>query len=387
MSHLYEFFTEKRIITIINGEKFNIKLDELNSLKALREFLTSNKDISIDWSNAHFIDTAKAKISHNSENRYKVKDILIQEDDYYALYIEVNTSIPNIPEIIKKLKIDKGYKLDNGTIVAANKQAFYIDNMSFNVKDTFSSYHWKTKENFEHLWAKSFEDRHKPNDEVEGSKVISLNECKLYYAEKANILLSHENLKLTKEYYYAIKNIICQKYWSDTEKIDSLNKIGEDYGFFWPSEIMLGGKIMQFIDPKSQLQHRILGGDILMSENKNDWLQHLKSYKNWEIIGYYNRISLYELLDENLQRKIKKLFGMKVYHLDALSINKTIPVTGLYYRIPKPPKIPSFGDHKIFASIINKTSSVFTIRVDYPDPERPHFVIHRIDARNEDSSP
>ncbi|CAG8545786.1 19506_t:CDS:2, partial [Racocetra persica] len=362
--HVAHFLRKKKIITIINGEEFNIELDEFYSLQELRKILVSNKGILIDWRNAHFIDTAKEKISHDREDLYKAKDILVQDDDYYALYIEVNAPIPNMPEIIKKFKIDKGYILDNGTIVAANKQAFYIDDISINVKDTYN-----------------------PSDEVEGSKVISSNECKLYYAEKAAILLSHENLKLTKEYYYAIKNIICQKHWSDTEKIDALNKIGEDYGFFWPREIMLDGKIMQFIDSKSQLQHRVLGGDILMSENKKDWLQHLKPYKNWEIIGYNNRISLYELLDENLQREIKRLFGMKVYHLDALSINKTIPVTGLYYRIPKPPKITSFGDHKIFASIINKTSSVFAIRVDYPDPEKPHFVIHRIDAGNEDSSP
>ncbi|CAG8606493.1 17351_t:CDS:2, partial [Gigaspora rosea] len=306
----------KRIkVNIISDEKTSSYImDDLNkdnTLREIRKTLSSTEEVLMGWQNAAFRNKLKRKIPLSQEDKYKLENILISEDDYYTLTIELN-HLPSFPEIKQTHKIEIGYKkLNNGSLIAAEQPAFFIKNshlMSIALNSNFQSVCKKTSKNFDQLWTKSFEEGYDFLDDENDE--LSSNECTIKYCEKGSIILSHKDLEATEEYVEAIKGALDENL-TDTQKVEALIGVGKRYGFFWLHEIKLGGKFMQMVTRNGETRNKTVGGDHSKHQSTSDWLKSLESCKEWEIIGYGPKFSLYLLLPEELQLRIKRLNGRK----------------------------------------------------------------------------
>ncbi|CAG8756128.1 10417_t:CDS:2, partial [Gigaspora margarita] len=276
------------------------------------------------------------KIPHSNEDNYKVEDIPIQKDEnFYSLQLEIDETIPCVPELVRKLGIDKGYKKrDDNFIAAANIPAFIIKElhmMNIIIENKFGTISNKTTKSVEQLWIESFENVNiKESDKIVENceEKIVLNKYTIHYVHKGTILLSHKNLKPTKEYLDAIKNALDGNY-NDTQKFENLRQIGDEYGFFGWHKIKLGGKCLTMTQDQTNDKYVIaIGGNIAMNANQIKWLGSLESYKTWAIIEYKDKFSLYELLPENLQLEIKRL------HQDDEKVNQS-EIKHLYPNVEK----------------------------------------------------
>ncbi|CAG8511884.1 24207_t:CDS:2 [Dentiscutata erythropus] len=289
---------------VVSASHILSNLDRNSTLEDTRKLLSQIKEVFVGWQNTFFLKGFR-RIHHSYEDTCRVEDILVQEPEVYSLHIEKDESIPCVPELVHLLKIDRGLrKLDNNMIIIANMPAFYIKDL-----------HMK--------------------------EIIIQNKLESY-CQKGSILLSYKELEATNEYIDAIKDALNEDY-TDIQKVAKLKEIGNEV-----QEIKLGGKSL---DDK-HTNFRIIGGNVNdMIEDTSKWIKSLEFYKTWAIIEYGDKFSLYELLSEDLQLKIRQLIGMRNY--------------------------------KIFASTFNKENkdpfkNVFSIRIDYQNDKSPYFVIHRI---------
>ncbi|CAG8807230.1 43555_t:CDS:2, partial [Gigaspora margarita] len=362
------------------------------SLGEVRRHLSANGDVLMGKQDSQFCSKSKDKIQLYCEDDFKLEDILIPEEDFYSVYIEKNLTKPNFVEISRRLNLNKGRRKESsdGSIVAASKSAFSIKSphlMNVTVNNNLKRIHEKTNEDFKKFWERSF-DHQVIVPSLQSS--VDLKNYDIIYYEKGSIRLSSKDLEVTDEYIRAITDALDEGQ-NDACKREALNKVGKEYGFFWAQEIKLGGK-SQNASSTSINNYDAIGGDITKCNNEDEWLESLSSYENWVIIEYDDKLSLYELLTEELKSRIKKAFGMKILHSDILNIKMSESI----YPVPKPPNIVTFKNHKIFVSMINNTSdannknlsnNVFAIRVDYQNPESPYFIIHRLGMVIKNSPP
>ncbi|CAG8507463.1 27488_t:CDS:2, partial [Dentiscutata erythropus] len=334
-------------------------LDRDATLGDARKYLAKiENDLNtfIGWKNT-FFRNASRKIPHSDEDNYNVEGILILEEDFYSLHIEIDETIPCVPELVRNLNMDRGYnKHDENSIIPANTSAFSIKDLHMKdiiIENKLEITVKQSNRKIEQFWIESFENNcTKQSDKIAEncSDEIVLNKYTTKTCHKGTILLSCKDLEATEEYINAINNALDGNH-NDTQKKDNLKNIGNDYGFFGWHEIKLGGKFLEMTN-----EHKIIGGiGDRYDGNTPEWIESLESYKTWEIIEYKDKFSLYELLPEEMQLEIKRLNGMK------------FPIT---LPVPMPPEIPTLKDNKIFASILNKDikkpfKDVFGIRIDY----------------------
>ncbi|CAG8644705.1 9501_t:CDS:2 [Dentiscutata heterogama] len=373
-----------KVVITTNNETTKYILSDLNksaSLREVRRCLSTNGDVLMSKQDSQFCNKSKDKIQLECEDDFKLEDILIPEDDFYSVYIEKNSTKPNFIKLSRRLSLNKGRrkKSSDGSIVIASKSAFSIKNshiMNVTVNDNLKRIHEKTNEDFNKFWERSFDHQ----DIVPPLKSsVNLKIYDIIYYEKGSIRLSRKDLEVTNEYVKAITDALDEGQ-SDANKKDALNKVGEEFGFFWAQEIKLGGKSQsaRLASSTSTNKYKAVGGDITKCNDEGEWLESLSSYESWVIIGHDDKLSLYELLPEGLKSRIKNVIGMKVLHSDILNIKMPESI----YPVPKPSNIITFKNHKIFVSIINNTNrkhldnNVFAIRVDYQNPESPYLIIH-----------
>ncbi|CAG8511906.1 24208_t:CDS:2 [Dentiscutata erythropus] len=347
-----------------------------------------SENTSVKFIENYFRNLRKAseKIPRHFENDFKVEDILIPEVGIHSLQVETDEAFPCVLELVSRLNIDRGCKkINDSSIVEAPIPAFSIKELHMKdiiVENEFEKIFKKTTKNIEELWIESFENVYiKENDKVvENCKEnVVLNNYTIIYCHKGTILLSLKDLEATEECVNSIKNAL-DNGLSDTQKIEKLKKVGNEYGFFGFKVIKLGGKLVK----DERICCKIVGGDNTMSKDASKWIKSLESYKTWAIIEYEDKFSLYELLSKDLQLEIRRLNGIKILYSSVEDVtikdnNFKLPIT---MPIPIPSNILILKDCKIFASILNKEKKdhVFVIRIDYLSDELPYFVIHHIGA-------
>ncbi|KAF0381916.1 Sel1 repeat domain-containing protein [Gigaspora margarita] len=336
---------------IANGEvvnTFDLSINDINikmPLNELREYLTRMNLVLVGIQNSNFRNKFEYKIPVINENEYKLNDILvstysIDEPDSFSFFIEKDLIRPGFPEIVRILNITNGCIIMQDNIVTTNKSAFYIKNPHL-------------MEVIIHQNLEQIEDTGKTKFHVR--------------CEKGTIRLLPADLVATEEYVQAIEDALDKDLNPDPRDArDALIKVGRDYGIFWPKEIKLGGEF--------QMDEQ--------TENIEE-LENLKHYKNWKVIKRSDLTSLYKLLPEWLITKIKEAIGMKVLHLNNLSVNMPKGYNSLIKRIPKPSGITTFNGVKIFASVIvlneaRPYRNSFAIRIEYINDGSPYLVIHRI---------
>ncbi|CAG8469770.1 1251_t:CDS:2 [Racocetra persica] len=321
-------------------EPSDLKKVLLMSLDEMREYLCQESLILIGRQNTNFRNAFKNKIPLAREPECKLKDILIPlnedaQDGSYSFYLEKDLRRPGFPEIVNRLRIDYGYKKNNGNIESANEKAFRVRRP--HMMDVI------TEQKLE-----------QHNAEVPGRKLLIV--------KKGSIRLLQEDLEPTQEYIDAVENALNEP--DNQRRREALNAVGEEYG---SKEILLGGKLYV---------------DNAQANNLTD-LENLKLFENWQIIEHNELLSLYNLLPQKLILRIKEVIGMKLLYCNILSIDMQRKCCNITQLINKPQEISTFKDVKIFASVVvmnNKTSyrNVFGIRIDYQNDESPYIVVTRI---------
>ncbi|CAG8777746.1 19288_t:CDS:1, partial [Cetraspora pellucida] len=329
---------ENKVVNEFKLEEINISM----SLDKVREYLTRNELILVGQQNSHFRNKLEHKIPFVNENDYKLKDILVStdgendNDKSFSFFIEKDLTRPGFPEIVRNLNLTKGYKRnERNEVIQANKNAFQIKNMHLMEIIT-----------------------HQTLEEIEDSQGRFL--C----CVKGTIRLLPGDLEATEEYIEAIEDALNEDANIDIKA--SLRRVGRVYGFFWPQDIILGGKFQLSDEPTDTRE-----------------LEKLKHFTNWRIIDQKDLTSLHTLLPERLVSKIRKVYGMKLLYLSSLTVHMPKGQRISLQPIPKPQTIPTFKTVKIFASVIvlNKTNpyrNMFVIRIEYMDDESPYIVIQRI---------
>ncbi|CAG8475517.1 20442_t:CDS:2, partial [Racocetra persica] len=264
--------------------EFNLILTEVDistSLDKVREYLTRNDLVLIGRQNSNFRNRFEYKIPFVDENEYKLKDILVptdgtgEADMSFSFFIEKDLTRPGFPEIVRNLNLTRGYKTKDDATVQANKSAFRIKNLHLMMVIT-----------------------HQNLEEIED------NNGKFLCCEKGTIRLLPGDLEATEEYIEAIEDALNEDIHEDRR--EALHRVGKVYGFFWPKEIILGGKF-QF--------------DEKPDTTDTEELERLKHFTNWRIINQRDLIPLYMLLPERLISRIKEVNGMKRLYYDSLSVH------------------------------------------------------------------
>ncbi|CAG8485476.1 712_t:CDS:2 [Scutellospora calospora] len=353
-----EFF--KDIITLSlmvevvssDGTSTSFSLEEPNyndfpsmSLDQMREYLYK-KGLIIGRQNTNFRNVSGSKLSLAREPECKLKDILTPtneqvQDGFFTFYLDKDLEMPSFPEIVQNLNLDKGCKkLNDGTIIATKKKAYSIKN--------------------QHMMEVVIENKLEQHS-------IEHTRRKILVCKKGFIRLLQEDLEPTEEYITAVKNAL--KCNDNPSRRDALNRVGEEYGYFWPKETRLGGKF--FLDDDQ--------------ENNLDELRNLKNFQNWQIIEQPESelLPLFNLLPQDLILKIKEVIGMTLLYSSHLTIHISTKCGSKTMNIPKPNEISTFKNVKIFTSVIIMNNqrpyrNVFGIRVEYMDDEHPYVVVHRI---------
>ncbi|CAG8496930.1 11680_t:CDS:2 [Dentiscutata heterogama] len=195
--------------------------------------------------------------------------------------------------------------------------------------------------------------------------------------------------------------------------IEELKGVCNEYGEFWAREIIIGGKIQivrdDFVEINTQTEERMLGagcsidirnnnsslqynrtenriidtnsresrtrpmyigGDINMArENVNDWIKTLENYTKWRIVEYRDVVSIFEILDYNLRRRVLDTLGKNILYakvdLRELTFFQNQKPCIHELDIPKKYK-ENLKDYQIFATIISKKGKgTFSVRVMY----------------------
>ncbi|CAG8618144.1 31975_t:CDS:2 [Gigaspora margarita] len=235
----------------------------------------------------------------------------------------------------------------------------------------------------------------------------------------------------TKNYIKDIEDAVKDTYTTN-DKIQNLRKVSEKYGHFYARHLFIGGAIIKDIEyteclndnsisgstgaqvgigpslPNNSLHAqigvdiarenvnnknfsnsnrkqkvRIIGGNELLYDDQNPstlnpWIESLKNPITWKIIGYKKFYALFELLDEELQKKVlKALAGVDDIKFNGKPNDYKPSVYSLSQHISE---INNIDECQIFASIVSEKDHVFSLYVDYEEQDitRPLIVVHHI---------
>uniref|UniRef100_A0A8H3XG31 DUF7431 domain-containing protein n=1 Tax=Gigaspora margarita TaxID=4874 RepID=A0A8H3XG31_GIGMA len=343
-----------RIIGVVvnsdgTSKSFDLEVSDINNvllmtLDEMREYLCEKGSLFIGRQNTSFRNVFENKIPLARESECKLKDILIPtnegvQDGLYSFYLEKNLKMPGFPEIVNTFNIDRGcIKNEDGIIEPASRSAFRIKKP--------------------HMMDVIIDQKLEQHNADPGRKLIIL--------KKGTIRLLQEDLEPTKEFIEAIENAI-NHFKDNHEQREALNRVGEEYGFFWSKEVILGGKLYVNDGQTDDLNQ----------------LENLGHFENWQIIERNELLPLYNLLPQELITSIKKIIGKKLLHYDILSASMPKNCKRITIRIKKPKVISTFDKVKLFTSVIVKNEArayrnVFGIRVEYQNNKNPYIAIHRI---------
>ncbi|CAG8721579.1 28142_t:CDS:2 [Racocetra persica] len=419
----------------INSELLNKYLAQLprnNKLDNIRKMLLKNEYDSDDdlnmGSNCRFLHFSqdKAEINPSKESNFGLLDIVEKKDSKYFLYI-----IQKAEYDLTQLKFEKGFKFNkdnsqheivyecNHETTAECKRSLIFDvNLSAAFPEWISVSIKLSHENSNQMLKLHMANtRHSCERTIRG--VISI---------------LNENIIVEKKFIEDVENVV-----NDTindDKISKLYEISEKYGHFYARRLILGGTIIRnkeytknsgvflksefmssektntkttnvqggvgiasILKPefnvvndnkdmdnnynsKTNCLETIIGG----TENFQDkdlWRKSLNDETKWKIIGYEGVYSLFELLDNELKKKVLNVMGHQILEakIDDISFN-----TKKYEKDKKPyiykelPKIKNISECNILASIMSKEYNVFSLHMDYMsgDKNRPVIVIHHI---------
>ncbi|CAG8574091.1 16776_t:CDS:2, partial [Racocetra fulgida] len=386
-------------ITVIKLDSENKKTEcymyfpRKETLNFIRTKLEEYDDFYIG-TNCHFIKN-KAPVLRKDESKLNFLRIIETRDNNNFLYIKEKAEFDRL-----LLKGEKGFKFcKDGSIENARDKAFKIDINKIEFSDP--------RYDFEDL---PYECNHAPNANCKRSVIIDgkFSDALEWFCN--SLKLSRINIKpptvhlrewrpqkeitildisATNKFIEDVKDAINNN--KDNEDIiKQLRNVSEKYGHFYAHRLILGGAIVK---NKSVISTSVIGGNKYkyFNENINPWDESLGNASTWKIIGYDKIYSLFELLDEDLQKEVLSALGHRILKAGTKDINfdlrnstNSIPpyIHNLSSRIKE---IGNIHNYQIFASIMSKSDkNLFSAHVDYlnKDKNTPVIVVHNIKREN-----
>ncbi|CAG8648377.1 12129_t:CDS:2 [Gigaspora margarita] len=434
---------ESEVTIYSNDEKsFCMKLHEGSYLSEIRrtyEVISPAKGLYIG-SNCYFLDQDKNIILKNNEGEKILSEILKIGNSLNSLHIFRE----NEPDWIKLAdQCEYGFSIEDASVKQVRNRVFKFTKKE--TVDNIKHYERKTlecKNKFEELcyrnfitfgnatsilpWASIFFGHDKENL---SKKLESFNTKTEYsYIKKrcAMIKITKENISLTIEFKNEVEAALNEG--TQDEKVAKLRKIAIKYGHFYASTIYFGGVIVQKAEnieqtdeneninkisiqggaelpgaianvdinstagnysstskSKTKYSFIIKGGDdakIFTLENSSDWINSLKNTNTWDMIEYEDVNSIFDLLDDDLRKRVLKTLGKRILKANIESIeyiinNNKPKAHPLGKQLEN---ITNIEECEIFSTIMKKKDRhIFSSYISYDAPDKP-INPHTIDA-------
>ncbi|CAG8446362.1 10119_t:CDS:2 [Dentiscutata erythropus] len=343
----------------IKSYKFEFSNEEkLNHVRKMILNEEKTNDIEFDY----FVNKNNEPILHEEESNISLESILRPSTSIDCFDVQIVDVWTELIEMIKK-----GFIFRNNLVEYAPKAAFKINKdkiISKTLNDT-DEQKKLCKHELDILcnrnlisygdistilpWLSIFLGMPKESSKQK-LKDLTSTEILLTKSIRAEISISKECLNLTENFESDVE--IALK--SCNDKIDScLREITKNYGYFYARRIVFGGAIIKESDSSKDPSNISSMPELLLS---------LKDFKNWKIIEYSDIYPIFDLLDDDLRKKVLDVLGYRI--LKELS------------------KITNIQDCHIFASIMNKNEGVYSLRIEYINDENsPAIVVHNITSK------
>ncbi|CAG8635440.1 11147_t:CDS:2, partial [Scutellospora calospora] len=127
---------------------------------------------------------------------------------------------------------------------------------------------------------------------------------------RAEVIITKECLNLSENFERDINGAL-----ESCNKIDNLRKITENYGYFYARRIVFGGAIIKELNTNNSIDSnlKVINGDDL--ENNcppAELTASLEHFKNWKIIEYSDIYPIFDILGDNLRKKVLDVLGYRI---------------------------------------------------------------------------
>ncbi|RIA88945.1 hypothetical protein C1645_739029 [Glomus cerebriforme] len=315
------------------------------------------------------------EISREYEKDFKLMEIVekIKNDvkTSYTLYL-MKSSRPDWKFLNDLHELDFGCTMTSEGIERANKRAFKTENcqlteidiekditVEFNSKDD-----WIMKNNLFFIPDMNVQYFAELGKKYENKELESF-ENKFRVIEKASFKIC--NLKATEDFIEKVNEAI---ELGDPKKF---KQITEEFGQFIPTEIIFG--------------HHVQG---VTADQTNDEKKLLDDYEHWDIIEFRNPISVFELIDDSLDNKLRKdvysFFGKRILHTEIQGLVRDSEVETEIVDLPR--TISKFisnkqADCSIFATVVGMKDYYHCQILTSPGNE-PKLMIHCFKENSKD---
>ncbi|GBB85489.1 hypothetical protein RclHR1_01200003 [Rhizophagus clarus] len=278
-----------------------VKLTLEDNLSVIRENLKNNDTIKMNDTllfSKKFADNKLTEISHENEKDFILKDIIEVSNDSYTLYLK-ETSRPYWKLLNDLHRLDFGCTMTSDGIKRAYQRAFITEECQLN------------------------EINNKKNDEVKfNSREDRMIKKNLFFTLDINMNVKYFakiGIKYENEYYNDIEDNTYkyQVYEKASFKIDKL-KATDDF-IKRVSDALKSGNRKKFVQITEEFGQFIPTGIILgkrfpIDDQTKDEEDLLNDYRNWDIIGLLEPISIFELLDDDLRKELYSFFRKRILY-------------------------------------------------------------------------
>ncbi|CAG8545651.1 706_t:CDS:1 [Racocetra fulgida] len=394
---------------------YTVELDINQSLSEVRKQLLDqykqNKIGSIRlYKNMHFVSEDGGMISQDAENNFMLNKILY---DGKIIKIKRLRSLENIDdsEVIELCQLEYGIKISNDGHVIPHKKALeFIEPCELHVVEllqpTANIYKKDEKIKREtireiicqkNLITKMNVSPDLPWSSISAGLDVLQRESTQEYVSfdvklrgRAKVVMTNK-VQSTQDFKIAVENAL-----DSNNPIDELKNICDTYGEFWAREVILGGIIVRedIVEISKQAKEKAvdikysesndkkintknketgvksiyIGGDTdVANKDLEKWDKSLEDYTKWKIVEFRDVVSIFEILDSNLRRRVLGILGERIVYAKVDQRNLTFSNQKPYiHELDVPEKYKGkLDDYKIFASIISEKKGTFFVRVVY----------------------
>ncbi|CAG8469581.1 14926_t:CDS:1 [Gigaspora margarita] len=343
------------IIVVIDNNKASVKLNSKDRLNEVRRVLESNNIIKMT-TDINFTN-GEAVIDIDDEGEFELEEILV---DTNKIHLKRR---PNWRELEKRFKLGYGRNYEENKDKVANKKAFIIKDCEFDVFLSDDYYYDTVTISSEDELIRNKSLFLKALAEIQSVKLgvsakfekISQSNSKTFSTVqfknvgKAELSIQEQTIEPTAEFLNEVQKAI------NLKDPTIVNKIIKEFGQFIPTIIRFGGRL-HYVNTtctvknsvnnnkeysanftvngqglesqynsnttsgnestkQSQYSH-IFGGDkIKISEGKEDeWISSLQDFRYWVPIEFRKPVSIFEILNEDLKKKLKEIIGKRIIY-------------------------------------------------------------------------
>ncbi|GBC09433.1 hypothetical protein RclHR1_08860006 [Rhizophagus clarus] len=396
---------------------------------------------SIIYNNSLFLEKYKYDEKNNfseilikDEESRLLKDILYKGEN--ILYVKV---LPNIQYFDMKCELGYGYvKIDND-VKKAKKKAFFVEDCELIETGSEECQEKMFKHDLKE--DRTMKTSHSFGASIDFNKLVNLggsygkskmgdssqekNITSRYIKYGKAYAILNKSLKPTPEFIDAVKNAIRSK------NPKQLSETIEDFGYFIPTKVLLGGMVhfesVEALDgqtvedtkeitanigttgyleikgtyapksseKKSSCNHQrcttMIGGALpknLTNFDENDWIASLNAnFKTWDVIESQELVSIFQFLQDSLYKQInEQIIGKKILYHYYKNISYT-PNTNAVLKIELA-EIPSEilkilenkdADCSIFVTVSDTESNnkeIFSTSIQYSSNVTPRLLVN-----------